>query len=238
MKLAIITGGSRGLGAALATQCKNDGFQLVDLSRSGTSAESVHIDLAQPASLEAIVKPLFEKQASQPLEEVLFFNNAGMINPVGIVSDKSLDEVMVNINVNFTSAILVMRHFIGAFQDVACPKTIINISSGAAVSSIYGWSLYCGAKAGIEHFVRGVAAEQATQSHPIKTLNIGPGIIDTGMQADIRAVSAEHFPGVDKFIGFKEAGALRQPEEVAQAIKNILESNQESGSRHNIQDFL
>ncbi|MFT5195423.1 MAG: benzil reductase ((S)-benzoin forming) [Cellvibrionaceae bacterium] len=238
MKLAIITGGSRGLGASLAMQCKNDGFTVVDLSRSGTSAESVHIDLAKPETLNDVVPQLFTKLAGQSCEEVIFFNNAGMINPVGIVSDKAEDDVLANINVNFTSAILVMRHFIGAFQTVDCPKTIVNISSGAAISSIYGWSLYCGAKAGIEHFVRGVAAEQSVQTHPIKTLNIGPGIIDTGMQQDIRAVSAEDFPGVDKFISFKEEGALRQPEEVARAIKNILTSEQESGSRHNIQDFL
>ena len=47
MKLAIITGGSRGLGAALAAQCKSSQFKVVDLSRSGTSADSVKVDLSQ-----------------------------------------------------------------------------------------------------------------------------------------------------------------------------------------------
>lgn len=238
MKLAVITGGSRGLGAALAAQAKNDGFSIIDLSRSGTSAETVKIDLSQPETIEKIIPPVFKKQAGRPLEEVIIFNNAGMINPVGIVSDKSLGDIMTNINVNFTSAILIMRAFIDAFQKVECPKTIVNISSGAALRGIYGWSLYCGAKAGIENFVRTIAVEQSEQTYPIKTLNIGPGIIDTGMQADIRSVSTDDFPSVNQFIGFKEEGALRQPEEVARAIKNILASNQESGSRHNIQDFL
>ena len=145
---------------------------------------------------------------------------------------------MTNINVNYTSAIFLIRTFIDAFQAAACPKTIINISSGAALRGIYGWSLYCGAKAGIENFVRTIAVEQGMEAHPIKAFNIGPGIIDTGMQADIRAVSAEDFPGVDQFKGFKEDGKLRQPEEVAQAIRNILDANLENGSRHNIQDFL
>ncbi|MFK7803019.1 MAG: SDR family NAD(P)-dependent oxidoreductase [Anaerolineae bacterium] len=238
MKLAIITGGSRGLGAALAAQHKANGFKIVELSRSGTSAESVQVDLSKPETLGDIIPELFAGLVDDSLEEILFFNNAGMINPVGIVSNKPLDEILVNINVNFTSAILLMRHFIDAFQDVACPKTIVNISSGAALRGIYGWSLYCGAKAGIENFVRTLAVEQNEQTYPITTLNIGPGIIDTGMQADIRSVSAEHFPGVSNFIGFKEQGALRQPEEVAQAIKNILASGQENGSRHDIKDFL
>ena len=238
MKLAIITGGSRGLGAALVTQCKNDGFVVKELSRSGKSADSVQLDLANPEEVLATAGPLFSDLAKGDLEEVIFFNNAGLINPVGIVSDKPIDEIMVNINVNYTSAILIMRAFIDAFQQVDCPKTIVNISSGAALRGIYGWSLYCGAKAGIENFVRTLAVEQNEKSHPIKTLNIGPGIIDTGMQADIRSVSSDDFPGVNQFIGFKEDGALRPPEVVAQAIKNILDSNQESGSRHNIQDFL
>ena len=238
MKLAIISGGSRGLGASLVEQHLAAGYTVKELSRSGKSAVSVKLDLSQPQAVAETVEPLFTELAGQEWEEVLLFNNAGLINPVGVVSDKSFDEIMVNINVNYTSAIILLRAFIGAFQNNDCLKTIVNISSGAALRGIYGWSLYCGAKAGIENFVRTIAVEQAMQNHPIKTLNIGPGIIDTGMQADIRAVSVEDFPGVDQFVGFKESGALRSPEEVATAIGNILASNQESGSRHNIQDFL
>ena len=238
MKLAIISGGSKGLGASLVAQCEAEGYTVRELSRSGTSAVSVQVDLANPEGVVAAVEPLFAELAGQDWEDVLLFNNAGMIGPIGIVTDKDLSAIMTNINVNFTSAILLLRAFVGAFQDSACPKTIINISSGAALRGMYGWSLYCGAKAGIENFVRAVAVEQAAQTHPIATLNIGPGIIDTGMQADIRSVTAEDFPSVDQFKGYKESGALRQPEEVAQAIRNILDSGQESGSRHNIQDFV
>lgn len=238
MKLAIITGGSRGLGSALVQMLKSDGYAIKELSRSGRTADSITVDLAAPDQLSNAVSGQFKELATLAWEEILFFNNAGAIFPVGIVSNSSIDEVMENININYTSAILLIREFIQAFQASTCPKTIVNISSGAAVSNIYGWSLYCGAKAGIEHFVRGVAAEQKEQPHPIKTLNIGPGIIDTDMQADIRSVSADDFPGVERFRSFKEDGDLRPPGVVAQAIKNILESDQESGSRHNIQDFL
>ena len=238
MKLAIISGGSRGLGAALVEMLKADGYAIKELSRTGRSADSITVDLAQPDQVLKKIPSQFQDLSALAWQEVLLINNAGMIGPVGIVSDKATEEVLTNINVNFTSAILLMREFIGAFQAVACPKTIVNISSGAALRGIYGWSLYCGAKAGIENFVRGVAVEQEMQPHPIKALNIGPGIIDTGMQADIRSVSAEDFPGVDQFRGFKEEGALRQPEEVAGAIKNILNSNQANGSRHDIKDFL
>ena len=238
MKLAIITGGSRGLGAALVQLLKQDGYAIKELSRSGRTADSITIDLAEPEQLCNGIAPQFKELATLSWEEVLFINNAGAIFPVGIVSNSSTDEVIRNININYTSAILLMRQFMKAFQSAACPKTIVNISSGAAISNIYGWSLYCGAKAGIEHFVRGVALEQKELPHPIKTLNIGPGIIDTDMQADIRSVSADDFPGVERFRAFKEDGDLRPPEVVAQAIQTILESNQESGSRHNIQDFL
>ena len=238
MKLAIITGGSKGLGAALVAQCREEGYRVRELSRSGDSAETIKIDLSKPESLLPIVEPAFADLAAQSWDEVLFFNNAGLVNPVGTVQSKPVEDILANINVNFTGAILLIRAFVGAFQDAACKKTLVNISSGAALRGMYGWSLYCGAKAGIENFVRSIAVEQNEQTQPIHALNIGPGIIDTGMQEDIRAASVEDFPALDTFVGFKESGALRSPEVVAAAIRNILNANLENGSRHNIQDFL
>ena len=234
-KLAIISGGSKGLGAALVEMYQQEGYSVVELSRSGSS---IRVDLAQPNQLLATLPTHFEKLGQQAWDEVLLFNNAGVISPIGAVATKAEADIFANINVNFTSAILIIRAFVQAFLAHSCPKTVVNISSGAALSSIYGWSLYCGAKAGIEHFVRTVALEQQEQAHPITAVNVGPGIIDTGMQAAIRASDASDFPGVDRFREFKESGTLRSPETVAQAINNILASNPASGSRHDISDYL
>ncbi|MEM7802109.1 MAG: SDR family NAD(P)-dependent oxidoreductase [Chloroflexota bacterium] len=238
MKLAIISGGSRGLGAALVDLYRGEGYTIVELSRSAKLAESIRLDLSNPKDVTEKIPSIFADLAGQPLESVLFFNNAGVLPPIGMISSKETADILANINVNYTSAILLMREFVLAFQAAACPKMIVNISSGAALRGMYGWSLYCGAKAGIENFVRSVAVEQADQSHPIKAVNIGPGIIDTDMQATIRSATAEDFPSVERFKEFKSGGNLKSPETVAQGIANIINSHPDTGSRHNVSDYL
>ena len=238
MKLAIISGGSRGLGAAIVDLYREKGFNIVELSRSGRTNESIKIDLSKPEDVLKRVPAVFAGFAKQNLEEVIFFNNAGVLPPIGMVSTKETDDILANINVNFTSAILLVREFVIAFQQNACRKTIVNISSGAALSGYHGWSLYCGAKAGIENFIRSVAVEQADQDHPIEALNVAPGIVDTDMQATIRSVTAEDFPMVDRFRGFKENGNLNSPEAIAKAIENLLATGPVTGSRHNAVEYL
>ncbi len=238
MKLAMITGGSRGIGAALLTLYKSNGYQVKEFSRSGSSTESIALDLAQPMLIQDIVEPLFGKLAEQSWDEVILFNNAGTTMPLGVLADKSVDEIMTNINVNYVSAILLLRAFVGAFQEKTYPKTVANITSGLALGNMYGASLYSAAKAGIEHFVRGLATEQKERSYPIRFLNIDPGSADTEMQAGVRLQSPDDFPLVDIFIRNKETGALRSPEVVASAIQRIVAAEPENGSRQKVEEYL
>ena len=170
MKLVIITGGSKGLGAALIDMYQKQGFMITDLSRSGQSDYSIRIDLSNTEKVLENIPPLFKKLASQSLEEVIFFNNAGTNFPIGISSQKDAKDVVANVNVNFTSPILLISEFVKAFQGSNCLKTIVNISSVAAETIFHGLSLYCGSKAGVEHFVRVVALEQ--KSNYIQSLQL------------------------------------------------------------------
>ncbi|MCA9942185.1 MAG: SDR family NAD(P)-dependent oxidoreductase [Ardenticatenaceae bacterium] len=238
MKLAIITGGSRGIGAKLLAIYKSEGYMVKEFSRSGQSTDSIVIDLSRPELIQDIIEPLFAEWAVQKLDEVILFNNAGTTMPLGVLPNKRIDEIMANINVNYISAILLLRAFIGAFQEAECQKTVVNISSGLAVGNLFGASLYSGAKAGIEHYVRGLATEQREQTNPIRFLNIDPGSTDTEMQAGVRAQSPNDFPNVDIFIRNKESGALKSPAVVASAIQRIVAAKPENGSRHQVQDYL
>ena len=65
-------------------------------------------------------------------------------------------------------------------------KRILNISSGAGRNPYEGWGAYCTTKAGLDHFSRVVAMEQANEQYPVEIVSIAPGIIDTDMQATIR----------------------------------------------------
>lgn len=238
MKLAIITGGSRGIGAELLAMYRSDGFVVKEFSRSGQSIDSIVVDLSRPELIHDIIEPLFDEWAGKPMEEVILFNNAGTTMPLGVLPDKHVDDVIANINVNYISPILLLRAFIGAFQEAECQKTVVNITSGLALGNLFGASLYSGAKAGIEHYVRGLATEQREQTYPIRFLNIDPGSTDTEMQAGVRAQSPDDFPNVDTFIRNKESGALKSPAVVASAIQRIVAAKPENGSRHQVQDYL
>ncbi len=238
MKRMIISGGSRGLGVALVDEYRRAGYVITELSRSGRSGDSVEVDLAQPKAAQQILDDEFRRIAKDPYEHVLLFNNAGDVMPVGQVADKAFDKVLGNANVNFVGAIVLVRAFLLAFQAKDCPKTIVNISSGAALSAMEGWSLYCAAKAGIEQFIRTIALEQTNNPFPINTVNISPGLIDTEMQASIRSVAQSDFPRVEDFVGFQTDGALRSPDLVARAVVAILASDPASGSRHEVADYV
>ena len=238
MKRMIISGGSRGLGAALVDEYRRAGYEITELSRSGRSGDSVQVDLTQPKAAQQILDDEFGRIAADPCEHVLLFNNAGDVMPVGQVAHKAVDTVLGNVNVNFVGAIVLLRAFMLAFQAKNCPKAIVNISSGAALSGVEGWSLYCAAKAGIEHFIRTIALEQANNPFPINAFNISPGLIDTGMQASIRSAAQTDFPRVQDFVGFKAEGALRSPALVAGAVVAILASDPAPGTRHEVADYV
>ena len=234
----IISGGSRGLGAALIVEYQRAGYEILELSRSGTLPGSVTVDLSQPESAQEILSASFERLATGACEELLLFNNAGDVMPIGETADKPTEAVLKNINLNYAGAIVLLRAFIQAFQALNCVKTVINVSSGAALHGVQGWSLYCAAKAGIEHFIRTVALEQSAHRYPISAINVSPGLIDTDMQHTIRSAAAGDFPRLSEFKDFKASGALRRPEEVARGFRTLLAGDPASGSRHEIADYL
>jgi benzil reductase ((S)-benzoin forming) len=233
-KLAILTGGSRGLGAALCRLYADQGYELLEFSRSGTAPYTVRVDLSRPDAADKLFASALAPHAARRYDEIIVINNAGMLHPIGPTARKAAADVIANASANFTAAIVFITRVIAAFQSHDCRKTIINISSGAALNNYAGWSLYCAAKAGTEHFVRCVAAEQQREAHPFVLLNLGPGVIDTEMQAQIRSTDRSEFPTVQRFLDLHADGALRTPAEVAAFVARVAAGNHASGSRVDI----
>jgi NAD(P)-dependent dehydrogenase (short-subunit alcohol dehydrogenase family) len=93
--------------------------------------------------------------------------------------------------------------------------TIINVSSGAAHRPLPGWSAYCAAKAGLAMLTRALAAEYGEQG--IRVFGFAPGIVDTDMQATIRA------SGIGPVAKLPRE-ALSNPREPAEAIAFLASS--------------
>lgn len=223
MKLFIVTGGSKGLGYALCEQFKAKEYKILEFSRSAPHKFSVQTDLADPEKSRLSVSNAIAKINNSDLDELIVINNAGALNPIGPAAKKQSDELIANLNTNFVSGIVVISEIIAKFQSAPCRKVIANITSGAALRARFGWSLYCAAKAGMENFIRSVAMEQEKEEFPFIPINIDPGVIDTGMQEQIRATPKYDFAEVERFIQRKNQGLLVPPEKVAAAIVRIVE---------------
>jgi benzil reductase ((S)-benzoin forming) len=238
IRIALISGGSKGLGLSLCRYYQHRGYQVIDFSRSAPHAFSVAVDFSQPEESRLAVAAALRAILQQPIEELLVISNAGAIAPIGPVSKKSTQEILQHVHINFTSAILFISEVIAQAQDIACRKVIANISSGAAHGGLAGWSLYCASKAGMLNFIRALAAEQKTAAQPFVAININPGVMDTDMQANIRSASASDFPDVARFIERQAQGELAPAAEVADAVGRILAlSSFESGDWYDVSDY-
>ena len=74
----------------------------------------------------------------------------------------------------------------------------------------------------MEAYIRALAVEQEAEPYPFTAINVNPGVIDTAMQATIRAASAADFPEVERFIQRKRMGGLVDPQDCAAAVLRIL----------------
>jgi hypothetical protein len=100
---------------------------------------------------------------------------------------------------------------------------ILHISSGAASSAYPGWSVYCASKAALDHHARAV---QLDAQAGVRICSLAPGVIDTDMQAQIRATPTERFPLRQRFVDLKRQGGLAAPADCAARIVDFLLSEQ------------
>jgi len=81
------------------------------------------------------------------------------------------------------------------------------------------WSVYCATKAALDNHARAVSEDGIAN---LKISSLAPGIVDTGMQAEIRSCSEDEFPQVKEFKDFKEEGDLATAEATASRICRML----------------
>lgn len=213
----IISGASRGLGAALASAAVAAGDSVLGLARQPSAAgDALCVDLAEPQAAADALATVLQARALGGFTQLLLVNNAAVLGPVG--GDYTVAEAARHYAINVLAAIALGQAFIKATTGLAARRRIINISSGAASRPFAGWNLYCSSKAALEMHGRCLALEQQAAANPVEVVAISPGVIDTGMQAQIRGCAAALFPDVARFVALHEEGALQAPEAVAAAL--------------------
>lgn len=226
MKLAWVTGASKGLGKALCEQLLNQGWHVTGISRH-QSIESeyftpVFCDLSLPGNLAALQFDAFDAS------DLLLINNAGSLGEIGAVGSISDDEIIQTVSLNLTAAAVLTNRFLKQTKHLDCPKTILNISSGAGRNAYDGWAVYCSTKAGLDMFSLAVDKEfKFNQNSKTRIFSIAPGVIDTQMQAEIRSVSKDKFSSVERFQKMHQDDQLSDSEFVAEKLINFLKVRDE-----------
>ena len=153
MKLAILTGGSKGLGKALVEVLDQHNWQVKEFSRSGQSEFNVPCDLTDVETAEKIFCNEMSRLSTTPWQQITFISNAADLSPIISASQLKSNDVIKNISINQCSAFVFICAFMSVFRNTQCRKSIINISSGAASKAYAGWSLYCASKAASENLL-------------------------------------------------------------------------------------
>ncbi|CAL2084282.1 SDR family NAD(P)-dependent oxidoreductase [Tenacibaculum sp. 190524A05c] len=220
-KILIITGGSKGIGKALANYYSNNGYEVYSLSRTTSDSEIINqitVDLSNLNDSVVIFEKLIQKLKSIPIESITLINNAGRLGQIANLEHISPEDIHKSIVLNTTIPLSFSGIFIKELSSINCLKQIITISSGAAKKAYPGWSVYCSSKAAIDMMTATIAQEQEYVDNPTKAFGIRPGVVDTNMQSQIRTTNSSDFRNVQRFIDLKENKELYTPEYVASKI--------------------
>jgi NAD(P)-dependent dehydrogenase (short-subunit alcohol dehydrogenase family) len=191
-RVALVTGASRGIGAAAALALAQRGFlpvlavrdpataadALAAIESHGLRAAAVRCDVSNDASVRDAVAECL--RLAGRLDALV--NNAGQIDPIGLLADTDPQEWAAAVSVNLVGPYRMVRAALPALarSPQAC---IVNVSTGAAHAPREGWSAYCSAKAGLAMLTRCLATEYPQ----VACYGLQPGVVDTGMQVRIRA---------------------------------------------------
>ncbi len=192
-KVAVVTGASRGIGAATARELAKAGAKVVLAARSERDIAAIAADIRDAggdaiaqtcdvASYEAVAY-LVATAAGQFGPVDILVNNAGVIEPIAHLADSDPEAWGQVVDINLKGVYYGIRAVLPSMVERKS-GTIITIGSGAAHGAMEGWSHYCTTKAGalmLTHAVHKEAGEAG-----VRSINLSPGTVATQMQVDIK----------------------------------------------------
>lgn len=227
MNVILVTGASRGLGAATAQILFEMGAAVVLNARSagvlqalaqeadpgGGRSLVVAGDVGDEADCRRLVAATVERFGR--LDGLI--NNAGVLQPIAPLGEEEPADWRQNIAVNLLGPYYLIHHALPHLR--ASRGRVVNVSSGAAVSPVPGWSAYSVAKAAINMLTRALAEE----APEVVSLALRPGVVDTAMQATIREEGVSGMPAERhrRFVQYHQQGELLPPEKPGRALATL-----------------
>ncbi|SDE69417.1 SDR family oxidoreductase [Limimaricola pyoseonensis] len=190
-KTVLITGASRGIGAAAAREFAAAGARVALLARSAEALSDISKELGEAAlAIPCDVSRYWEVEAAVQAAVKEFgrldvvVNNAGAIEPIGAMGDLDPAGWEKVIDINLKGVFHGMRAALPVMLDQR-GGTVITVSSGAAHNAVEGWSAYCASKAGAAMLTRSLDLEY--RGRGIRAMGLSPGTVATQMQHEIKA---------------------------------------------------
>ena len=233
-QLFVITGASRGMGAALAEQLLAPGHLLLCLSRrrddalaakaeaAGAACEQWSADLAQPVEVAARLQAWLAALDGSAFSAATLVNNAAALTRIGPIDECDDAELSSALRVGLEAPLLLSAAFLRATRSWTGDKRVLNISSGLGRRAMAGQASYCAAKAGMDHLTRAMALDEANRPNGARLVSLAPGVIDTDMQVQLRSGDDAGFPEKANFVGLKERGQLTSPGDAAARLRAYL----------------
>jgi benzil reductase ((S)-benzoin forming) len=231
LKLFVVTGTSRGMGAALAAQLLAEpGHTVIGIARrsndalaaaaakSGATCDQWQADLAEPVGVAARLHDWLAARDRAGFNEATLINNAATLTRVGPLEDCSVEELSAALRVGLEAPLVLTAAFLRATAGWHAQRRVLNISSGLGRRAMAGQATYCAIKAGMDHLSRAVALDQALLGNGARIVSLAPGVIDTDMQAQLRGSSDAGFPDRKMFVELKDSGRLSSSQEAAARV--------------------
>ena len=235
-KILIITGGSKGIGKGIIDAYLANGYQIYSISRSINQTlkkvTQLKYDLGKTEGIKNLISQLFKGIKSIEVEKITLINNAGTLGKIGRIED--IADIETTVALNTIAPLLLASSFISLTKNWKAKKHIINISSGAAYTPYYGWTVYCATKAAIDMMTKTIALEQETVENGAKIIAIYPGVVDTEMQAEIRKSDKDSFALIDRFLDLKATNALANAKTVGKLVYELDENLSANGTLQRI----
>lgn len=213
-RLALVTGGTRGIGRAICEALKGAGYRVVanyggndEAAKKFSDETGIPVSKFDVSDFEAVKAAVDGLVAEQGAIEVVV-NNAGITRD-GTLHKMSADQWQAVIDTNLTSCFNLSRCVIDSMRAQGFGR-IVNIGSINGQAGQYGQVNYAAAKSGIHGFTKALAQEGAAKGVTVNA--IAPGYVETDM---VRAVPANV---LEKIVAKIPVGRLGQPEDIARGV--------------------
>jgi|SRR5690554_1833146 NAD(P)-dependent dehydrogenase (short-subunit alcohol dehydrogenase family) len=229
MKIAFVTGGASGLGAAIARRLHEDGFRVVlsDIDEQGGTqlaeelgerAEFIHLDVSSEESWKAAMAYLADRHGRLDV----LVNNAG-ITTVGNIETLSFAALKREFSINLDSVFLGCQNALGLMK--TCGGSIINIASGCSKKVKPDLAGYNATKAAVTMLSKTIALHCAKQGYGIRVNTVHPGAMRTPIVDKVLSQSDDPDALLASFIADHPIGRIGEPTDIA-AMVSFLASEQ------------